>query len=64
MIIARIIRWFSDQIYDDIAWGGLLETDTFKNSNSLIETDKTRIINMNYNEEVGNNDAKSDKCGS
>lgn len=53
-----------DQFYEDIAWGGLLETDTFKNTNSLSETDKTGIINMNYNEDLGNNDAKSDKCGS
>ncbi len=53
---------FSDQFYEDLAWGGLLETDNFNNLDSFSEQEKERIRNVNYNEDKGTNDSKGVNC--
>ena len=53
---------FSDQFYEDLAWGGLLETDNFNNLESFSEQEKERIRNVNYNEDKGTNDSKGVNC--
>ena len=43
------------QVYTDLAWGGLLETQAFLNSPSLTQGDKDRIIARNYAEKENSN---------
>ncbi|WP_288790936.1 hypothetical protein [uncultured Elizabethkingia sp.] len=52
----------NNQYYIDLAWGGLLYTDTFKNSRLLTDTDKKRISDRNYYEDKYTPESVSNKC--
>ena len=52
----------NNQYYRDLAWGGLLYTDTFKNNKQLTDADKQRISDRNYYEDKYTPESVSDKC--
>lgn len=48
--ISNGITTTNPQVYNDLAWGGLIDTYAFINSPSLTQSDKDRIIARNYAE--------------
>jgi len=52
---------FDSQVYEDLAWGALANTEAFVNSNLLTNSDKIRIQNFNDSEDLGINTVEP-KC--